>query len=187
MRLAKLLCGKHRFCGIFQYLQPCLLYTSRHIEDFKNILSLVTHLKRFTIIPLALAYLARNVYVGQEVHLYFDDAVSLACLAASALHIKGKASFVVTARFCVLRHRKNIAYQVKYTGICRRIGARRPADGRLVDIHYLIHIFEPFDHIMLARALLGMVKPLHRGFFEDMVYNLSLIHIFAYTARQQRR
>ena len=38
-----------------------------------------THL---TVVALALAYIARNVNVGQKVHLDFNDAIALARLAA---------------------------------------------------------------------------------------------------------
>ena len=54
-------------------------------------LSAVLHLQRLAIVALALADVAGDVDVGQEVHLDLDDAVALAGFAAAALDVEGEA------------------------------------------------------------------------------------------------
>ena len=46
----------------------------RHLQDLGDVLALVVDLERLAVVALALAHLARDVDVGQEVHLDLDDA-----------------------------------------------------------------------------------------------------------------
>ena len=51
-----------------------------HLEDVRDRLALELHLERLRVVALPLADLARDVDVGQKVHLDLDDAVALAGL-----------------------------------------------------------------------------------------------------------
>ena len=61
-------------------------------------LSLIAHLQRLAVVALALADVAGDVDVGQEVHLDLDHAVALAGLAAPALDVEREAARPVAAR-----------------------------------------------------------------------------------------
>ena len=59
-----------------------------HLEDVGDRAALVLHLQRLAVVPAALADLARDVDVGQEVHLDLDLAVAGAVLAPPAAHVE---------------------------------------------------------------------------------------------------
>ena len=69
-----------------------------HVEDVGDRLLLELHLQRLAIVALALADVAGDVDVGQEVHLDLDDAVALAGLAAAALDVEREAAGLIAAR-----------------------------------------------------------------------------------------
>src|SRR6266576_7149522 len=58
------------------------------------------NLERLTVVALAFADIARNVDVGQEVHLDFDETVSFARLAATTLHVERESSRPIAANLC---------------------------------------------------------------------------------------
>jgi hypothetical protein len=59
-----------------------------HVEHVGDGLVPEQHVERFAVVALALADVAGDVDVGQEVHLDLDDAVALARLAAPALDVE---------------------------------------------------------------------------------------------------
>ena len=63
-----------------------------HLEHVRDGLALVVDLEGLAVVALALADLARDVDVGQELHLDLQDAVALAVLAASALDVEAEAA-----------------------------------------------------------------------------------------------
>ena len=69
----------------------------RHVQHIGNALTFVAHFKRFAVVSLTVTLLAGHVNVRQEVHLDGFVAVALTCLAATALHIKGKTPRFVAA------------------------------------------------------------------------------------------
>src|ERR1700732_2864260 len=70
----------------------------RHVEHVGDALALEGDLERLAVVALALADVALDVDVGQEVHLDLDDAVALARLAAPALDVEREAAWRVAAR-----------------------------------------------------------------------------------------
>ena len=110
-----------------------------------DVLALVLHFKRLAVVALALADIAGHVHVGQEVHLDLDQAVALTGLAAAALDVEAEAARLVAAGACFLGAGEQLANRREDAGIGRRIGARRPPDGALVDIHHLVEQVQPFD------------------------------------------
>ena len=66
-------------------------------------------------------------------HFHPNLAVAAARFAASALDVEAEAPRLITAFTRVGRHGEDIADFVENLGIGGRVGARRPADGRLVD------------------------------------------------------
>jgi hypothetical protein len=55
-----------------------------HLEDIVDILAFVVAGKGLLVIAHAIAFIAFDIDVGQEVHRHVDDAGALAFLAASA-------------------------------------------------------------------------------------------------------
>jgi hypothetical protein len=66
-------------------------FLDRHVEHVGDRLALEQHFESFAVVALALADVAGDVDVGQEVHLDLDDAVALAGLAAAALDVEREA------------------------------------------------------------------------------------------------
>ena len=60
----------------------------RHIQHLGDILALVSHFQRLAVVARALAHLAGDVDVGEEMHLDLDDAVAVAVLAPAARDVE---------------------------------------------------------------------------------------------------
>ncbi len=114
-------------------------------------------LQRLAVVALALADVAGDVDVGQEVHLDLDDAVALAGLAAPALDVEGEAAGRVAARLGFGQAGEPVADRRERAGVGRGVGARRAPDRRLVDVDDLVEMLEPLELVvgagMLARAV----------------------------------
>ena len=63
--------------------------------------ALELHLQRLAIVALAVADVAGDVDVGEEVHLDLDQAVARAGLAAAALDVEAEAAGLVAARLAL--------------------------------------------------------------------------------------
>src|SRR5712691_11047492 len=59
-----------------------------HLQHFVDVAALVAHLQRLAVVALAVAHVAGDVDVGQEVHLDLGDAIALAGLATAALDVE---------------------------------------------------------------------------------------------------
>ena len=103
------------------------------VEHVRDVLALEAHFERLAVVALAVALLARDVDVREEVHLDLDLAVALADLAAAALDVEGEAPRLVAARArlraCARRGRGS-----RRRGPCRSPGSSaacaRSATGR---------------------------------------------------------
>src|SRR5690606_12585117 len=69
----------------------------RHVEDLGDGLALVVDLERLAVVPRAVAHLARDVDVRQELHLALERAVTLTGLAAPALDVEREPGQLVAA------------------------------------------------------------------------------------------
>ena len=137
-----------------------------HVEDVGDRLALELHLQRLAIVALALADVAGDVDVGQEVHLDLDDAVALAGLAAAALDVEGEAAGLVAARLGLGQAGEPFADRGEGAGVGGRVGARRAADRRLVDVDDLVETFEALDALVRGRVLAGAVEAAGDGLVE---------------------
>ena len=68
-----------------------------HLEHVRDRAALVVDLQRFPVVAPALADLARDVDVGEELHLDLEDPLALAVLAAPAFHVEAEAARLVAA------------------------------------------------------------------------------------------
>ena len=131
-------------------------FLHRHVEDVGNGLALVAHFERFAVVALAAAHFAGDVDVGQKVHLDLHDAVARAVLAPPARDVEGKSARLEAHRLGVGGRREQLADGGEDARVCCGIGARRAADGRLVDGDDFIEIF---DARVRARLPVGKTRP----------------------------
>ena len=134
-----------------------------HVQHFVDVLALVVHLQRFAVVAFALADVARHVDVRQEVHLHFDHAVSLARFAAPALDVEAESPGAVAAGAGFLRLREEVADRGEQPGVGGGVGARRAADGALVDVHHLVQQVEAVDVLVALRRHRGGAVQRPRG------------------------
>ena len=122
----------------------------RHVEDVGDRRAFVRDLQRLAVVAAAAADIARDVDVGQEVHLDLDLPVALARLAASALHVERETSRPVAAHARFRRLRHQVADLGEELRVRRGIRARRAADRRLVDVDDFVELIETFDDVVFA-------------------------------------
>src|SRR5713226_326907 len=131
----------------------------RHLQHVGDRLAAEVDFQRLAVVALALADVALDVDVRQEVHLDLDDAVALAGLAAATLDVEREAAGFVAAlgRFGELR--EPVADRREGAGIRRRVGARGAADRRLVDVDDLVEMADTVEPAMHAGMLARAVQP----------------------------
>src|SRR5216684_3527215 len=67
------------------------------VEHLRNVPSSELHLQRLAVVAGAVADIANNVHVGEEVHCYSHNAIALARFAASAFDVERETLRTVTA------------------------------------------------------------------------------------------
>ncbi|CPS45073.1 Uncharacterised protein [Mycobacteroides abscessus] len=74
-----------------------------HLQDIGNILALVVHFQRFTIIAFAMTGITWHIHIRQEVHRYLDHAVTFTGFTAATFHVKRETTGSITACLGFLR------------------------------------------------------------------------------------
>ena len=103
------------------------------------VLPLEADLQGLPVVALALAGVAGDVDVREEVHLDLEDAVPLARLAAPALHVEGEPARLVAAGPGLGDLGEEVPDGREEPGVGGGVAARGPADGGLVDLDDLVH------------------------------------------------
>src|SRR5262245_38456181 len=129
-----------------------------HIEHVSDRFAPELDLQRLAVVALALAHVAGDVDVWQEVHLDLDHAVALAGFAAPALDVEGEAAGLVAARLGLGQLGEPFADGGEGAGIGRWVRARGAADRRLVDVDDLVELLDAFDLVVFARHLARAVE-----------------------------
>ena len=88
-------------------------------------------------------------------HFHLDEAIALAGLASSAFHVETEAAGIVAARARLRHFGKQLAQWPKQARVGCRIGARRAANGALVDFD------DPVDFLETQNFLAG--SHVHHG------------------------
>ena len=130
----------------------------RHVQDLLDVLALEADFQGFPVVALALADVAGNIYVGEEVHFHFDDAVTLARFAAPALDVEAEPAGFVAARACLRHCGIDLSYRREQPGIRRRIGARCAADRTLIDLDHPIDVIQPLDAVEMRGSRRRVVQ-----------------------------
>src|SRR5438270_40153 len=112
------------------------------LQYFVDVAALVAHLQRLAVVALAVAHVAGDVEVGQEMHLDLGDAVALAGLATAALDVEGEAPGVIPALACLGHAREQLPDGREQSRIGCRVGARRAADRALVHADRLVEVLQ---------------------------------------------
>ncbi|VVB67153.1 Uncharacterised protein [uncultured archaeon] len=133
-----------------------------HIQHLGDGPAPVIDLQRLAVVAGALALLTLNEHIREEVHLDLDQPVALAGLTAATVHIEGETAFLVASDLGLLGLCKCLSDGIEDLGICRRIGARSPADGALVDDDYLVYLGVKGQINVLSRSLAGLVYLPHQ-------------------------
>src|SRR5262249_35898675 len=128
-------------------------FLDRHLEYLRDVLALEANLERLAVVARALARLARNVDVGQEVHLDLDLAVALARLAAAAADVEREPARLVPAHLRLGGQRVELADRREEVGVGRRVRPRRAADRRLVDVDHLVEDVDALHRFPLTPLL----------------------------------
>ena len=96
-------------------------------------------------------------------HLDLDLSVALARLTAPATHIKGETTRRVAARLRLRRTRKRCAKIIPQADISSRVGTRRAANRRLVDINNLVDTLDALDFFMRTHRARRTVNSIRKG------------------------
>src|SRR5581483_10593886 len=142
---------------------------TRQVQDLGDVLALEGDVERVPVESGALADLARDIHIGQEVHLDLDRSVAGARLAASTLAVEREPTGLVAADAGFLGLGEQLADGVEHARVRRWIRPRRAADGRLVDVDDLVEELVALDRAMTTGYDLRPVHPLHQGAVEDVV------------------
>ena len=123
----------------------------------------------FAVVAFAVADVAGDEDVRQEVHFDFDDAVALAGFAPSAFDVKGEPPRRVAARACFLGAGEEFTDGGEDAGVGGRVGARCAADGRLVDVDDFVEVIQSFDAFVGGGVVAGAVDVFGGGFGQGFV------------------
>ena len=146
----------------------------RHIEHLGNGLALVMHLECLAVVARALAYLARHVHVGQEVHLDLEGAITRTRFAAATFDVERESAGLVSANLGLGGGGEQRADLVEDAGVGGRIGARGATDRRLVDPHQFVDVFEAVDPGVPAGHLTRSVETVGQHGGQDVVHQSGL-------------
>ena len=131
-----------------------------HVEYVSYRLSFKTYLQRFPVVSLAVTFFARHLDIRQEVHLNGLIAVAATRLATSPFHVEREASGLVATNLCLGQIDEEVSDIREYPRISSRIRTWRPTNRTLVDVHYLVYIFQSLDAFVWHRCLQRTIKML---------------------------
>src|SRR3954471_4677861 len=145
-----------------------------HLEDLGDGAALVVDLERFAVVASALADLARDVDVRQELHLDLDDPVALAVLAAPALDVEREPTRRVAADARFGNGGKELPDGAEQPRVRRRVRSRRPANRRLVDLDDLVDVLDALERVVGADLLTRLVQLARQGVVQDVGHERAL-------------
>ena len=117
---------------------------------------------------MAVADVAGDIDVGQEVHLDLDQTVALAGLAAATLDVEAEPAGAIAAGLGFRQTGEPVADRLEGAGIGRGVGPWRAADRRLVDVDDLVEQFQALDPLIGRRRVRGVVQPPRGGLVERL-------------------
>src|ERR1700676_2608613 len=134
----------------------------------------VAYRQRFRIVAAAATHFAHNVYVGEKIHLDAAQAVALTSFATAAFHVKTKTSGFIAALARFGKHGKKIADGRENPGVGGGIRTRSSADGRLIDLNYLVDLLRAKNFAMRGDGLHGTIKFLGERAIKNVIDECGL-------------
>ena len=126
-------------------------------------------LQRLAVVALALAHVAGDIHVGQEVHFHADHAVAFAGFAASAAHVEGEAPRAVAALAGRGHAGKQFADGREEPGVGGGVAAWGATNGALVDGDHLVEVVQTVNLAAGGRFGLGAVELLRQRLVQGVV------------------
>ena len=129
-----------------------------HLEDVMDRLPLPFHFEGLSIVTGALADVAGDPDIREEVHLQLDRSSPAAGLTTTSSHVEREAPRGIAT---LLRDRgvgEQFPDLVEDLRVRRWIGPRGAADGALIHDDGLIHHVQALDEVMPARCGIAVVK-----------------------------
>src|SRR5581483_5230189 len=133
-------------------------FLDSHAQHVGDGLAAVVDLQRLGVVARAVADFAVDVNVGQEMHLDALGALALAGLAPPAFDVEAEAAHLIAADLGLAGEGEDLADLVKHTGVGGGVGARRSADGALVNLDHLVDLGHALDGFMRAGLYLRRVE-----------------------------
>ena len=130
--------------------RPSLLHG--HVQHLVDVLALVANVQRLPVVALALALVAGDVDVGQEVHFHLEYPVALAGFAAPALDVEAEAARLVAAGAGLLGLCKQLPDRREQAGVGGGVGAGGAAYGALVDVNHLVQMLQALHALVPRRG-----------------------------------
>src|SRR5579884_495292 len=127
------------------------------------------NLQCFAIVALAFTHFTGYIHIRQEVHLDFDDTLTLTGFTTSSLYIEGEAPRCVTANACLWDLCKEFPDAGEGVGVGSRVRARCASDRRLIDVDNLVQICQTLDIFVCSRLVVGAEE----GMGEFPIENIS--------------
>ena len=129
-----------------------------------NRVAFVANVEGFPVVAFALTVVARDIDVGQEMHLHLDQSVALTGFAAPTPHVERKAPDLIATGARLGCAGKEFPDRGEKTGIGGRVGSGCAPDGALVDVNNFVKLVQARDALMRRRLLPSTMKmPSHRG------------------------
>ena len=139
------------------------------VEDVGDGVAVEFHGQSFLVVAASVADLALHVDVGHEVHFDAALAVALAGFAAAAGDVEAEAAGLVAALARFGQHGEQIADGREDLRVGGGIGARRAADGRLVDADHFVDLVGAFERFVHAGLFARAVERLGQRAIENVV------------------
>ena len=119
-----------------------------HRQHVGNRFIVKLHRQRFGVIAAAMARVALDPDIGQEVHFDLLLAHPFAGIAAAALLVEAKSPRVVAAHFGLGEPRIDFANEIENAGVSRWVRRWRIADWVLIDVDHFIDEVESGDLVV---------------------------------------
>ena len=116
-----------------------------------------------------MTYFTRNLDVGQEIHLDGFIAITATGFATAAFHIEGETPWFITSDFGFRKIDKQTANITEYSCVGSWVASRCPTQRRLVDVDYLVDIFQPLNAVVRHGPFEGTVEMLGENGLQGFV------------------
>ena len=116
-----------------------------------------------------MTYFTGHVDIGQEIHLYTDNAIAPAGFTAAAFYVETEPACFIAADLGFRRLTEQLADEIKDPRIRSRVGPGSPSDRRLVDIDDFIDVFCAAQFFKFSRPVERTIHGFCHPFIKDFI------------------